>query len=106
MNACAEERSPTDVRWNERAGPTPRGCFDGSAPGTTIERGRAMAKKKSPGDATGDAAPPLEPLRHGAPPTEKAQPVHTIRLRNVRAAIWQNARADGTSWYTVTYSRS
>jgi hypothetical protein len=65
-----------------------------------------MAKKRSPGDANGVSDPPLEPLRPAAPPAEKAQPVHAIRLRNVRAAIWQNARADGTPWYTVTYSRS
>ena len=65
-----------------------------------------MAKKKTLGEPNGVADPPLEPLRPEVPPTEKAQPVHTIRLRNVRAAIWQNARADGTPWYTVTYSRS
>jgi hypothetical protein len=37
---------------------------------------------------------------------EKTQPVHTIRMRNVRAAIWQNARDDGTVWYATTISRS
>jgi hypothetical protein len=37
---------------------------------------------------------------------ERVQPVHQIRIRNVRAAIWQNARADGTTWYAVTVSRS
>jgi hypothetical protein len=37
---------------------------------------------------------------------EKTQPVHTIRMRNVRAAIWQNARDDGSVWYATTISRS
>jgi hypothetical protein len=68
-----------------------------------------MAKRKP--EVNGAVTdPPLEPLhpeaRPQAPPTERTQPIHTIRLRNVRAAIWQNARADGTPWYTVTYSRN
>ena len=57
-----------------------------------------MAKKKS-GDGNGAVAEPqLEPLeKPAAPPTEKAQPIHTIRMRNVRAACWKNIReADGT----------
>jgi hypothetical protein len=37
---------------------------------------------------------------------EKTQPVHSIRMRNVRAAIWQNARDDGSVWYATTVSRS
>ena len=39
-------------------------------------------------------------------PEEKTQPVHTVRMRNVRAAIWENARPDGTVWYSSTFSRS
>jgi hypothetical protein len=67
-----------------------------------------VAKRKPDGTANGAVAdPPLEPLRpEAAPPTEKAQPIHTIRMRNVRAAIWQNARPDGTPWHAVTFSRS
>jgi hypothetical protein len=74
-----------------------------------------MAKKKPDGTANGAVADPsLEPLHpqprpdppDQAPPTEKAQPIHQIRLRSVRAAIWQNARPDGTPWYAVTFSRS
>ena len=37
---------------------------------------------------------------------EKTQPVHKIRIRNVTGAIWQNARQDGTTYYTFTASRS
>ncbi len=37
---------------------------------------------------------------------EKAQPVHKIRIRNVTGAIWQNARQDGSTYYTFTASRS
>jgi hypothetical protein len=36
---------------------------------------------------------------------DKQQPVHTVRLRNVRAAVWAN-RNDGGTYYTVTFSRS
>jgi hypothetical protein len=37
---------------------------------------------------------------------EKTQPAHQIRIRNVRAAIWQNVRDDGSVWYATTVSRS
>jgi hypothetical protein len=36
---------------------------------------------------------------------EKQQPVHAVRLRNVRAAVWANRNENGT-YYTVTFSRS
>jgi hypothetical protein len=36
---------------------------------------------------------------------EKQQPVHVVRLRNVRAAVWAN-RNDGGTYYTVSFSRS
>ena len=66
-----------------------------------------MAKRKPDGPPNGAVVdPPLEPLNRSAPPTEKAQPVHTIRMRNIRAAVWQNARPDGTPWYSTTFSRS
>jgi hypothetical protein len=48
---------------------------------------------------------PPEPPRE-APPTEKAQPIHQFRIRNIRAAIWKNERPDGSPWYAVTFSRS
>jgi hypothetical protein len=64
-----------------------------------------MAKKKPDGPNGAVTDPPLEPLPQ-APPTEKTQPVHTIRMRNIRAAIWANFRPDNSVWYTVTYSRS
>ena len=37
---------------------------------------------------------------------EKTQPAQVVRIRNVRAAIWQNARPDGSTWYSTTFSRS
>jgi hypothetical protein len=37
---------------------------------------------------------------------EKTPPAHTVRIRNVRAAIWENARPDGTVWYSSTFSRT
>jgi hypothetical protein len=39
------------------------------------------------------------------PAEEKQQPVHAVRLRNVRAAVWAN-RNEGGTYYTVTLSRS
>src|SRR4051812_41227893 len=79
---------------------------------TTVVRGAPVAKRKKDlgePEVNGTAVvrgtsadlPAPEP-----PPTEKAQPVHTIRMRNVRAAIWANPRPDGSVWYAVTYSRS
>jgi hypothetical protein len=71
-----------------------------------------MAKRKpldepQAAPVNGHTDPPLELLRPAAgPPTEKSQPIHQIRLRNVRAAIWQNSRPDGQPWYAVTYSRT
>jgi hypothetical protein len=38
--------------------------------------------------------------------SEKNLPVHSIRIRNVRAAVWRNVRADGSAWHSVTFSRS
>jgi hypothetical protein len=37
---------------------------------------------------------------------EKVQPAHVVKLRNVRIAIWANARADGSVWYSCSPSRS
>jgi hypothetical protein len=37
---------------------------------------------------------------------EKTPPAHKFQLRNVRAAVWENARPDGTVWYSTTFSRS
>ena len=39
-------------------------------------------------------------------PRENTRPVHKLRIRNVRAAISENARPDGTVWYSATFSRS
>ena len=76
-----------------------------------------MAKRKALAEPqpNGHADPPLEPLRpeqrpepppEPRPESEKSQPIQQLRIRNVRAAIWQNARPDGTPWYAVTFSRS
>jgi hypothetical protein len=36
---------------------------------------------------------------------EKKPPAHRFQLRNVRAAVWKNARPDGTVWYSATFAR-
>lgn len=37
---------------------------------------------------------------------EKVQPVHTLRLKNVRAAVWSNRTEAGAMYLNVTFSRS
>src|SRR5689334_13824917 len=53
-----------------------------------------------------DAATAATPPGEDDPTEEKAQPVHKIRIRNVTGAIWQNARQDGTPFFTFTATRS
>ncbi len=47
-------------------------------------------------------APPEAPATEPAPP--KIQPVHVVRLRNIRAAIWANDTEHGVR-YNSTVSR-
>lgn len=47
-------------------------------------------------------ATPESPATEPAPP--KTQPAHVVRLRNIRAAIWQNDTEFGTR-HNVTVSR-
>jgi hypothetical protein len=65
-----------------------------------------MSRRRKP-DGEGDAATDSPPGDAAASQAveEKQQPVHAVRLRNVRAAIWLN-RNDGGTYYTVTFSRS
>jgi hypothetical protein len=59
-------------------------------------------EQESPAGTAAEAAPPGTV----APPSEERnQPVHAIRLRNVRAAIWANTLDSGV-YYNVTLSRS
>lgn len=54
------------------------------------------------------AKPPAETSAPPASPTPTApnnKPVHNIRYRNIKAAIWMN-EIDSGSYYTVTLSRS
>lgn len=56
------------------------------------------------------APPPAAREQQGAPDREAAgqdrnQPIHSIRMRNVRAAIWANRSEKGT-FYSVTITRS
>lgn len=37
--------------------------------------------------------------------TTKAKPAHSIKLGNVKAAIWQNTGKDGTARFNATFSR-
>lgn len=66
-----------------------------------------MARRKK--DEVNDAAVvdnPSGQTSDDIPIEEKNQPAHSIRIRNVRAAIWANARPDNSVWYSVTFSRS
>lgn len=59
-----------------------------------------MGKKAN---AQAEAAPRAE--NGPQPPVpERNRPVHVVRLRNIRAALWAN-ESDGATWYNVTVSR-
>src|SRR5437899_2873594 len=61
-------------------------------------------RKGTDGDGgTADDTQKGEPVETQA--EEKQQPVHAVRLRNVRAAVWAN-RNDVGAYYTVTFRRS
>lgn len=63
-----------------------------------------MARRKKD-DVNGTVA--TEPSADENPPLEeKNQPVHVVRIRSVRAAVWANPRPDGSVWHSVTFSRS
>jgi hypothetical protein len=68
-----------------------------------------MAKRKSNPEQDGAVEEPVhaESEAAQAPPSEeeRPQPVHAIRLKNVRAAIWLNRTENGT-YLNVTFSRS
>ena len=67
-----------------------------------------MAKRTSKHEENGTAGEPTHvPEQAATPPSEdeKVQPVHAIRLKNVRAAVWVNER-DGAQFFNVTFSRS
>jgi hypothetical protein len=61
--------------------------------------GNGAALEEPPVPATGAAEAP----RSGE---EKVQPVHTLRLKNVRAAVWLNRTEAGATYLNVTFSRS
>lgn len=67
-----------------------------------------MARRRNTNEEDGVVA--TEPESPGAvdavlPEEEKVQPVHAIRLKNVRGAIWSNRTESGT-FLNVTFSRS
>ena len=70
-----------------------------------------MSKRKANHEENGVAVeqPPTPSLEAAEAPQseeEKVQPVHAIRLRNVRAAIWANRTEAGATYLNVTFSRS
>lgn len=68
-----------------------------------------MARRKRDevnGDATTVVDSPNGETHETSGPEEKNQPAHVVRIRNVRAAVWANARPDGSVWYSTTFSRS
>jgi hypothetical protein len=70
-----------------------------------------MSRRKSNPEENGVAvdSPPV-PAADGVdapqPEEEKVQPIHAIRLKNVRAAIWVNRTEAGATYMNVTFSRS
>ena len=60
-----------------------------------------MARAKA--GAAAEAAEPREPEPQ-APAAERNRPVHTVRLRNIRAAVWANESEQGTR-YNATFCR-
>lgn len=62
-------------------------------------------RKGADGDGGTAADTPKGEAVEASEVEEKQQPVHAVRLRNVRAAVWAN-RNDAGTYFTVTFSRS
>src|SRR3954447_15902970 len=60
-----------------------------------------MARAKAGAAEVEDAR---EPAPQGLPAADRNRPVHTVRLRNIRAAIWANEGDLGTR-YNATFCR-
>src|SRR4051812_21951486 len=60
-----------------------------------------MARAKAGATAAGEAR---EEEPQGSPSADRNRPVHTVRLRNIRAAIWANEGEQGTR-YNTTFCR-
>lgn len=54
--------------------------------------------------ATAEAADAREPVLEPASAAERNRPVHSVRLRNIRAAVWANEGEQGTR-YNATFCR-
>src|SRR4051812_38188928 len=67
-------------------------------------KGREAARPLEPEDESQEVPEPDEPPPPKAP-RPKRQPIRTIRLGNIRAAIWENWGEFGAV-YNVTLSRS
>ncbi len=61
----------------------------------------AAADKPVQDDAT---PPPPEAAPEDELPYRPEKPVHTVRMGNIRAAIWSNVTPNSV-WYNVTFSR-
>ena len=62
-----------------------------------MARARAVA-------AAGEVAEAREPEPQAHAPADRNRPVHSVRLRNIRAAIWANESEQGTR-YNATFCR-
>lgn len=70
-----------------------------------------MSKRRANHEGNGAVVeePPVPPTEAADAPRseeEKVQPVHTLRLKNVRAAVWSNRTEAGATYLNVTFSRS
>ena len=54
--------------------------------------------------AAGEEAEAREPEPQAQAPADRNRPVHSVRLRNIRAAIWANESEQGTR-YNATFCR-
>ena len=61
---------------------------------TSSPQASAFTPESGPSDA-----------QHSAAPQDGRPPVHTIRYRNIKAAIWENESANG-AFFSVTITRS
>ena len=61
----------------------------------------AVTDKPVRDDAT---PPPPAPAPEAELPHRPEKPVHTVRMGNIRAAIWSNVTPNRV-WYNVTFSR-
>lgn len=62
-----------------------------------MARARAAAASEA-------AAEAREPEQQGQATADRNRPVHSVRLRNIRAAIWSNETEQGTR-YNATFCR-